>query len=389
MQCLSYDSIAVLAATIGVAAFMGKAQAKWIQASQERVARTSATISSIKWIKLSGLTESAFSIVHGLRVHELEMSRIFRVLLIWVVAFCTLPHGRRRSGLTDDVASMTPILSPVLTFITYTGLALKHDNALDISTAFTSLSLLTLLYKPLAIVIGALPLLASSAACFTRIQAYLNKPSWQERRICPSQSSHSKGSRILSASSLTSNQLGPLEVSEKDRDVIAVLGGKFRYKEDADYILDIADWKVQGLSFTLVLGPVGCGKSTALKGLLGELPDFEGSIAVTSREVGFCDQVPWLPNGTFREIVLEKSELDQIWYNNVISACALDEDLRQWPHGDLSVIGSKGTTLSGGQKQRTVSIYNLESFFSSTNRQQRLWQERFTRDANSSSLMMC
>lgn len=88
------DPLVAMAATIGVAVFMGKAQAKWIQASQERVARTAATISSIKWIKLSGLTDSAFSVVRLLRVHELELSRRFRVLLMWVVAFCGCPCHR-------------------------------------------------------------------------------------------------------------------------------------------------------------------------------------------------------------------------------------------------------------------------------------------------------
>ncbi len=81
-----------MAATVGVAVFMGKAQAKWIQASQERVAKTASTISSIRWIKLSGLTDSAFSIIRLLRIRELELSRRFRVLLMWVVAFCKWPY---------------------------------------------------------------------------------------------------------------------------------------------------------------------------------------------------------------------------------------------------------------------------------------------------------
>lgn len=85
---LTLNRLVAMAATIGVAVFMGKAQAKWIQASQERVARTAATIGSIKWIKLSGLTDSAFSVIRLLRIHELELSRRFRVLLMWVVAFC-------------------------------------------------------------------------------------------------------------------------------------------------------------------------------------------------------------------------------------------------------------------------------------------------------------
>lgn len=260
------------------------------------------------------------------------------------------------SKLTEYAASMTPMISPVLTFITFTGLALRHNNALDISTAFTSLSLLTLLYKPLALVIGTLPLIASAMACFTRIQAYLNKTSWEDSRILRLESPSSKDDQVWSVPPSTGNQIELLQMDKRDQDVIATMHGKFQWSKDTEYVLDISDWKIRRQTFTLLFGPVGCGKSTLLKGLLGELPRFEGSINVASRGVAFCDQAPWLPNGTFRDIILGNSGLDQVWYQSVISACALEEDLRQWPQGDRSIIGSKGMTLSGGQKQRTVSI---------------------------------
>ncbi len=254
---------------------------------------------------------------------------------------------------------MAPIISPVLTFITFTGLALRHNNALDISTAFTSLSLLTLLYKPLALIITALPLLASAMACFKRIQAYLNKTPRNDSRMYCLESTTSKDKNDRSAPPPTGGQVELTEMNKQDQDVIASMHGKLQLGKDTERILNIADWKIKRRTFTLLLGPVGCGKSTVLKGLLGELPGFEGSVNVASRGVAFCDQVPWLPNGTFRDIVLEDLDFDQVWYQSVIRACALDEDLRQWPQGDQSVIGSKGTTLSGGQKQRAVSIITM------------------------------
>ncbi len=255
---------------------------------------------------------------------------------------------------------MTPIISPVLTFITFTGLALKHNNTLDISTAFTSLSLLTLLYKPLALVIGALPLIASAMACFTRIQAYLNKTSWEDSRTLRLGSASSKDDRTRSTRHSISNHIELLEMDQRNQVIIATMHGKFQWSKDAGHTVNMSEWKIRRKTFTLLLGPVGCGKSTVLKGLLGELPGFEGSINVASRGVAFCDQVPWLPNRTFRDIIIGNSHFDQIWYQSVVAACALEEDIRQWPQGDQSVIGSKGTTLSGGQKQRTVAIYDPE-----------------------------
>ena len=283
---------------------------------------------------------------------------------------------------------MAPIISPVLTFITFTGLALKHNDALNISRAFTSLSLLTLLYKPLSLIIGALPLLASAVACFTRIQAYMNKTVLRDNRIHRPVSVSSKDSLVLSTLPSAGNQIELLNTNKKDQDVVAAIRGRFQIEKDAKRILDITDCTVGRRTLTLLLGPVGCGKSTLLKALLGELSGFEGSINLASRGIAFCDQVPWLPNGTFREIVLGGSEFDQPWYESVIHACALEEDLRQWPQGDQSVIGSKGTILSGGQKQRTVSILDIGAEVMQTDRRIRFWHEQCIRDENSSYLMI-
>lgn len=41
-------------------------------------------------------------------------------------------------------------------------------------------------------------------------------------------------------------------------------------------------------------------------------------------------------------------------YNSVIEACALIQDLAQYPDGDRTEIGEKGITLSGGQKARVA-----------------------------------
>lgn len=253
---------------------------------------------------------------------------------------------------------MTPLISPVLTFITFTGLALRRNNALDISTAFTSLSLLALLYKPLGLVIGVLPLIASAMACFGRIQAYFNKPSWEDTRILRLISPSSKEDETWSAPPSTGDQIELVQLDNINgyQDFIATMHGRFQWGKNTEKFIDMSEFKIRRQTFTLLLGPVGCGKSTVLKGLLGELPGFEGSITAASRGMAFCDQVPWLPNGTFRDIILGKFRFDQVWYQSVISACALEEDLRQWPQGDRTLIGSKGTILSGGQKHRTVSV---------------------------------
>lgn len=106
----------------------------------------------------------------------------------------------------------------------------------------------------------------------------------------------------------------------------------------------------------MIVGPVGCGKSTLLKAILGEVPCMAGSVHLSSDRVAFCDQTPWHMNETIRNSIVTTSEFDEQWYATVIRACALEEDLRQLPRGDQTVIGSKGVALSTGQSQRVVSF---------------------------------
>lgn len=73
--------------------------------------------------------------------------------------------------------------------------------------------------------------------------------------------------------------------------------------------------------------------------------------------IAFCAQTPWLVNKSIQKNILGTSLFNGPWYKKVLTACALFEDLKNYPAGDRTLVGSKGITLSGGQKQRIVSIY--------------------------------
>ena len=60
-------------------------------------------------------------------------------------------------------------------------------------------------------------------------------------------------------------------------------------------------------------------------------------------------------NRTIKDNLLFGSDLDEEWYRETVSACALRDDLKQLSDGDATLIGENGINLSGGQKQR-VSI---------------------------------
>ena len=53
--------------------------------------------------------------------------------------------------------------------------------------------------------------------------------------------------------------------------------------------------------------------------------------------------------------------MDKTRYEKAIKACALDKDINNFNHGDLTEIGQRGLNMSGGQKQRIQlarAVYN-------------------------------
>uniref|UniRef100_A0A4W2FW02 Multidrug resistance-associated protein 4-like n=1 Tax=Bos indicus x Bos taurus TaxID=30522 RepID=A0A4W2FW02_BOBOX len=115
---------------------------------------------------------------------------------------------------------------------------------------------------------------------------------------------------------------------------------------------------LQGLSFSVrpgellaVVGPVGAGKSSLLCALLGELPPGQGKISMHGR-IAYVSQQPWVFPGTVRSNILFGKKYEEDRYEEVIKACALEEDLQLLEDGNLTELGDGGTPLSEGQKAR-------------------------------------
>ncbi len=92
-------------------------------------------------------------------------------------------------------------------------------------------------------------------------------------------------------------------------------------------------------------------QSTLFAAILGDLETLKGSIEVRGR-MALVPQTPWTFPGTLRENITFGKELEEERYRNVLEACALTEDIKTFPQGDLEVLGDKGISVSGGQKAR-------------------------------------
>ncbi|XP_027391709.1 multidrug resistance-associated protein 4-like, partial [Bos indicus x Bos taurus] len=135
---------------------------------------------------------------------------------------------------------------------------------------------------------------------------------------------------------------------------------------------------LRGLSFTVrpgellaVVGPVGAGKSSLLRAVLGELPPRQGKVSVHGR-IAYVSQQPWVFPGTVRSNILFGKKYEKDRYEKVIRACALEEDLQNLKEDEI-VRGDGGTPLSEGEKARVslaravyqdADIYLLDDPFS-------------------------
>lgn len=223
-----------------------------------------------------------------------------------------------------------------------------QGNNLNVSKAFTSLSILTLLVSPCAKIIYATPEVISAFGCIRRIQEYLVKDSRNDNRI----PSLPEKRLSLETEKLDEGIAMPEIKSQNSEQAIIVHNGNFGWSTEA-FVRNINLQFVHPLN--LIIGPVGSGKSTLLKALLGETPISSGAVYMSSLEIGFCDQTSWIINGTIKDNIIGSSAYDEAWYITVVEACALISDLQLLPSGHLSLVGSKGITLSGGQRQRIVS----------------------------------
>uniref|UniRef100_A0A8C3WXL7 ATP-binding cassette sub-family C member 10 n=1 Tax=Catagonus wagneri TaxID=51154 RepID=A0A8C3WXL7_9CETA len=117
-----------------------------------------------------------------------------------------------------------------------------------------------------------------------------------------------------------------------------------------------------------IVGKVGCGKSSLLAAVSGELHRLRGQVAVweLSRGFGLATQEPWIQFATIRDNILFGKTFDAQLYKEVLEACALNDDLSILPAGDQTEVGEKGVTLSGGQRARIAlarAIYQEKELY--------------------------
>lgn len=326
--------IILLPVNMYISKWFAKYQNLILAATDARIHTTNEVLGNIRIIKFFTWEQRFMSLVDEKRAVELKHLRGRYIL--WAVA--------------ATVWSGAPILITFLSFLFYTQVEKKD---LVPSVAFTALSLFQILRIPLDQLADMIAHVQESKVSVDRIEEYLAEPETDKYR-----------------------QLKDEKVDDDGQPVIGFERATFSWgSADADdpgateaFKLVHVDTKFRVNDLNVIVGPTGCGKTSLLMALLGEMTKQEGAVylpGAKSREdlvpdsetgltnsVAYCAQQAWLVNGTVRENILFSSPWEAKRYQDVITACSLQRDLEILDDGDRTLVGEKGVTLSGGQKQR-------------------------------------
>lgn len=287
-----------------------------------------------------GLANIMEDMLQTQRIRELHLSKSFRWMIVWI----------------NMVASMPQILAPLVTFAAYAIRSRVDDSdSLSVARAFASLAIVSLVTSPMVNLLASIPALRVAEGCLERIQKFVLSAQGVHRDDHP-------GSRTPSERGFTGSdsqqEMTTLDEAKRERNglLVETEDVSLRPAKGAQLVLENVNLLIAKGKLTIFIGPVGSGKTTLLKAFLGEIVPERGSLSVFTKSLAYCSQTPWLPNGSFRDVLCGPAEYEEAWYNTVIYACDLEDDLEQLPQGDASIIGSRGSVLSGGQRQRLVLI---------------------------------
>ncbi|XP_031799310.1 ATP-binding cassette sub-family C member 8 isoform X2 [Sarcophilus harrisii] len=355
-----------------VATKLSQAQRSTLEYSNERLKKTNEMLRGIKLLKLYAW-ENIFRA-------QVEMTRRKEMTSLKAFAIYT--------SISIFMNTAIPIAAVLITFVSHVSF-FKEAN-FSPAVAFASLSLFHILVTPLFLLSSVVRSTVKALVSVQKLSEFLSSEEIgkdqysQPEPFNKGQSSKSQAvvvNRKRPARDDCRNFMGALQNpdpdEEADKSCVRITGGFFTWTSDGVPTLsNIAIHIPQG-QLTMIVGQVGCGKSSLLLATLGEMQKISGEISWNSfpdsdtgedsspeREtnagmdirnrgpVAYASQKPWLLNATVEENITFESPFNKQRYKAVIDACSLQPDIDILPHGDQTQIGERGINLSGGQRQR-------------------------------------
>ncbi|XP_030684712.1 ATP-binding cassette sub-family C member 8 isoform X3 [Nomascus leucogenys] len=388
-----------------VATKLSQAQRSTLEYSNERLKQTNEMLRGIKLLKLYAWENIFRTRVETTRRKEMTSLRAFAIY----------------TSISIFMNTAIPIAAVLITFVGHVSFFKEAD--FSPSVAFASLSLFHILVTPLFLLSSVVRSTVKALVSVQKLSEFLSSAEIHEEQCAPHEPTpQGPASKYQAVPLKVVNRkrparedcrglTGPLQslVPSADGDadnccvqegkpetvhtgkwlpfcsllgggtrLMKIMGGYFTWTPDGIPTLSNITIRIPRGQLTMIVGQVGCGKSSLLLAALGEMQKVSGAVFWSSslpdsetgedpspeREtatdldirkrgpVAYASQKPWLLNATVEENIIFESPFNKQRYKMVIEACSLQPDIDILPHGDQTQIGERGINLSGGQRQR-------------------------------------
>ncbi|XP_044137457.1 ATP-binding cassette sub-family C member 9 isoform X9 [Bufo gargarizans] len=325
-----------------IATKLAEVQKNTLDYSTERLKKTNEILKGIKLLKLYAWENIFCSSVEETRMKELTSLKTFAL----------------HTSLSIFMNAAIPIAAVLATFVTHEYV---ESTTLTPANAFASLSLFHILVTPLFLLSTVVRFAVKALVSVQKLNEFFTSD------------------EIRDDSARNGDSPALLDACRKHPGI--VYNGYFSWGTGLATLSNI-NIQIPTGQLTMVVGQVGCGKSSLLLAILGEMQSLEGRVcwnklppesdwgtdelfsvgesdpspddddSKNRYSVAYAGQKPWLLNATVEENITFGSPFIKQRYKAVTEACCLQPDIDLLPFGDQTEIGERGINLSGGQRQR-------------------------------------
>lgn len=346
-------SVIVLLAPVQylIATKLADTQKSSLEHSTDRLKKTSEILKGIKLLKLYAWENIFCDSVEETRGKELTSLKTF--------AFYT--------SMSIFMNAAIPIAAVLATFVMHNFLQKTGPNP---SEAFAALALFHILVTPLFLLSTVVRFAVKALVSVQKLGEFLQSDeigddSWRNGDMtvpCEAGKKHLGVTKAINRKKPMRYQMDNYEQptrrlmrpTETEDVAVKVSNGFFTWGSNLSTLSDI-NIRIPTGQLTMIVGQVGCGKSSLLLAMLGEMQTIDGRVYWSNKNrysVAYATQKSWLLNATVEENITFGSSFNKQRYKAVIDACSLQPDIDLLPFGDQTEIGERGINLSGGQRQR-------------------------------------
>uniref|UniRef100_A0A673L2S0 ATP-binding cassette sub-family C member 9-like n=1 Tax=Sinocyclocheilus rhinocerous TaxID=307959 RepID=A0A673L2S0_9TELE len=336
-----------------IATKLADTQKSTLDYSTDRLKKTTEILKGIKLLKLYAWENIFCDRVEETRGKELTSLKTFALY----------------TSMSIFMNAAIPIAAVLATFVTH---AYVEEVRLSPAKAFASLALFHILVTPLFLLSTVVRFAVKALVSVQKLSEFLQSDeigddTWQKQLVWTEMKrSYHVHSALCWFVSIILNPLVFVCIGEC---FIQVNDGFFTWGSNLSTLSDI-NIRIPTGQLTMIVGQVGCGKSSLLLAMLGEMQTISGKSSPLLDTLGvFCTDIDfkqylvlysvayaaqksWLLNATVEENITFGSHFNKQRYKAVIDACSLQPDIDLLPFGDQTEIGERGINLSGGQRQR-------------------------------------